>query len=285
MSLRISRLNSTEFSQSLLLTRTRRIAALLLAFLVCTVCAQEKNIYFGVSTTLANIDAAWNKTVDNSLANSLVPDVRRGEILIDEDKVSTGSLGVSALAGYRLPFAYNDYYLSIEFDIKADRSDIQGQMLGIGSSAGKNQLGESWPDQWELDDTSSRGATLKISTSPGFLSAIDMSVYALVGMRQLKTTFMSQFYGCLSSESCSEGTDTPNFTSGTDERDIQVNGATIGVGIGKELGQKIVLRLETRLTRYDDATWEDFFETVNVNVPSKIDTKHLGFSVGLTKYF
>lgn len=285
MSLRTKQLNSKEFSQTRLLTQTRRIAAFLLTFLVCTVYAQEKNLYFGVSTTLANIDAAWNKTVDNSLANSLVPDIRRGEILIDEDKVSTGTLGVSVLAGYRLPFAYNDYYLSIEFDIKADRSDIQGRMLGIGSSAGKNQLGESWPDQWELDDTSSRGATLKISTSPGFLSAIDMSVYALVGMRQLDTTFTSQFYGCLSSEPCSEAADTPNFTSGSDERDIQVNGATLGVGIGKGLGQKIVLRLETRLTRYDDATWEDFFETVNVNVPSKIDTKQLGFSIGLTKYF
>ena len=285
MSLSAKQPNSTEFSQTQLQTQTKRIVALLLAIFVCTASAQEKNLYFGVSTTLANVDAAWNKTVDNSLANSLVPDIRRGEILIDEDKVSTGTLGVSFLAGYRLPFSYNDYYLSIEFDIKADRSDIQGQMLGIGSSAGKNQLGESWPDQWELDDTSSRGATLKISTSPGFLSAIDMSIYALVGMRQLDSTFTSQFYGCLASEPCSEAADTPNFTSGSDERDIQVNGATLGVGIGKGLGQKIVLRLETRFTRYDDATWEDFFETVNVNVPSKIDTKQLGFSIGLTKYF
>ena len=285
MSLRTSQLNSSEFSQTHLLRQTRRIAALLLAFFVCTVCAQEKNVYFGVSTTLANIDAAWNKTVDNSLANSLVPEIRRGEIVIEEDTVSTGTLGLSFLAGYRLPIAYNDYYLSIEFDIKADRSDIQGRMLGTGTSAGKNQLGESWPDQWELDDTISRGATLKVSTSPGVLSSIDMSLYALVGMRRLDTTFTSEFYGCLSSETCSEADNTPDFTSGSVSRDIQVNGATIGLGLGKGLGQKIVLRLETRLTRYDDATWEDFFETVNVNVPNKIDTKQLGFTIGLTKYF
>ena len=272
-------------SRTRTLSQVKRVLALVLAMIVSMVYAQEKNVYFGVSTTLANIDAAWNKTVDNSLANSLVPDIRRGQIVIEEDTVSTGTLGLSFLAGYRLPIAYNVYYLSIEFDIKADRSDIQGRMLGTGTSAGKNQLGESWPDQWELDDTISRGATLKISTSPGVLSSIDMSLYVLVGVRQLDTTFTSQFYGCLASETCSEADDTPDFTSGTTARDIQVNGATIGLGLGKGLGQKIVLRLETRLTTYDDATWEDFFETVNVNVPNKIDTEQLGFTIGLTRYF
>lgn len=267
------------------LPETRQVVTFLLVAIGSTVCAQEKNLYFGVSTTLANIDATWNKTVDNSLANSQVPDSRRGRVFIDKDDIATGALGLSFLAGYRLPIAYKDYYFSVEFDVKADRSDIQGRLLGIGSSAGKNQLGESWPDDWKLDGTNSRGATLKITTSPGILSTIDMALHVLVGMRRLDTTFTSQYYGCLAPTPCSEEEGTPDFTSGSEQRDIQVDGWTIGAGFGKELGEKLVLRIETRITQYDEATWEDFFDDVNVNVPSKLDTEDLGFSIGLIKYF
>ena len=193
-------------------------------------------------------------------------------------------MGLGAVIGFRLPFSYNESFLSLELDATLDLSDIEGVLVGVGISAAKNQLGESWPDGWSIDANQSFGATLKLSGKPGILSTLDTTAYVLAGIRQFNGDFTNQYYGCLDPIPCSADITTPNFVSGSETRGITLDGYVIGLGLGKELAAKTVLRLEGRFTEYEGAEWEDFFEVVNVNVVSTLDSRSLSFGIFITRY-
>ena len=250
-----------------------------------SICAQEENIYVGVIAGITNLDATWHKTVDNTVANSLVPESRRGTVLQEFNTSNSSGLGIGLLAGYRLPIAYKDVYLSIEFDMTVDLGEVEGRLQGIGTSAAKNQLGESWPDTWEVDANNSYGVSLKFSKSKDLIGGYSLTTYMLLGMTKHQADFTSYFYGCLSPTPCTDASDTPNFTSGSQTHPLDINGARAGFGIGLGLVKNIVLRFEARYTHYEEASWTDFYETINVNVPLALDTSQLGFRIGLTRYF
>ena len=55
------------------------------------------------------------------------------------------------------------------------------QLQGVGTSPGRNQLGESWLDQWSLERDRSYGFTLKVGGNPEILKSRGASLYALGG--------------------------------------------------------------------------------------------------------
>ena len=245
------------------------------------VCAEDQRFYVGIVVPVEQLNASFDKTVDNTDENTLVPESRKGMVFRDEDSANTSAYGIGLLAGYRASLAESSFYLSGEVDIALHGGEVEGQLAGIGESSGRNQLGESWPDHWSLAKDRSYGFTLKLGGGFGALR----NLYALAGIRRVEAQFTTRYYGCLDVSPCSEAEDTPNFASGTDSRDLDLQGWTAGIGLEKALGQQLALRAETRYTQYASETWITPFDDVGVTVPAVLEANETSLSLRLARYF
>ena len=247
--------------------------------------AQSERLYLGVTGLATQLGASLNKSVDTRAPDTLVPEPRRGQLLDDNDANNSFVYGGGLLAGYRLPILGNALSVSVEFDLANDSGSVEGQLQGIGMSAGRNQLGESWPDRWEYHGDRNYGVSVRLSFVPNLLSDWDTNVYVLAGMRRIEGEFSTRFDGCLSPTPCSSAADTPDFVSGTDSRNLGLEGWTAAVGIERRLWLRFAVRVELRHTQYDDKSWVTPFDDLGVTVPTAVGTEQTGIVIGIARYF
>ncbi|WP_428099504.1 outer membrane beta-barrel protein [Candidatus Rariloculus sp.] len=247
--------------------------------------AQGERLYFGITGLATQLGVTLNKSVDTRAPDTLVPEPRRGQLLEDHAASDSTLYGGGLLAGYRLPILGNALSVSVEFDLANDSGSVEGQLQGVGMSAGRNQLGESWPDRWEYHGDGNYGVSVRLSFVPNLLSDWDTNVYVLAGMRRIEGEFSTSFDGCLSPTPCSSAADTPNFVSGTDSRSLGLQGWTAAVGIERRLWLSFAVRIELRRTQYDNESWVTPFDDVGVTVPTAVGTEQTGIVVGFARYF
>ena len=120
--------------------------------------------------------------------------------------------------------------------------------------------------------------------SPPALQTMNVSVYALGGVRWLDGTFTNRFHGCLSSTPCSPAPDTPGFSSGTEERNVDLDGWMIGLGAERTMRNQLALRLESRYTLYKAKRWVVPFDDVGVLVPSELDAEQWSVTLSWAWY-
>ena len=246
--------------------------------------AEGLRFHAGIAVPLERLDAFFEKTVDNTAANTRVPEPRKGMVFHDEDSANTMAFGVGLSVGCDLPLAGSGLDLGGEVDIALHGGAAEGQLEGVGTSPGRNQLGESWPDHWSLERDRSYGFTLKLGGKPDILRSPGAKLYALAGIRRLEGRFATRFNGCMDPSPCSAGGD-PDFVTGTDSRDLELQGWTAGIGMDKMLGQQLALRAEIRYTRYDGEDWTTPFDEVGVTVPASLEAGETGLSLRLARYF
>jgi len=243
--------------------------------------AEDRRFYVGVTVPVERLDASYEKTVDNTHPDNRVPEPRRGMVFHDEDSDDTFAYGIGLLAGYHLPLTESGFYLSGEVDVAFHGGQTKGQLRGVGTSAGRNQPGESWPDRWSFEKDQSYGFTLKLGGSPGVLRSWDTSLYVLGGIRLIQAQFTNHYNGCLLPKTCS----VDEFASGTASRDLDFTAWTYGIGVEKMLGEQLALRIETRYTLYDREQWVEWFDDVGVSVPTRVDPDDVGLLLSMAWYF
>ena len=242
------------------------------------------SVYVGLAVPVGGLDVSFDKTVDTRAANTVVPESRRGLVL--QDRVSGDGLnyGAGAIAGFRLHIGDSGFYIGGQAEIDFRGGEVEGEFDGIGMSAGRNQLGEFWPDQWTYEGNRSYGLAIRLGGSPAALRPINASVYAIGGVRWLDGSFTNRFHGCLSPTPCSPAPDTPDFTSGSERRDTDLDGWMIGLGVEKAIQSRIGLRLESRYTSYKAKRWVTPFNDVGVMVPSELDARAWSVVLSLAWY-
>ncbi len=248
--------------------------------------AQDRGFYAGYTASAEQFDATFSKSVDNTDPDTLVPEPRRGMVFHDTSSADTVDLAVGFLAGYRALLSDGGAYLSTEIDVTFHSGEPEGQLAGVGTSAERKQLGESWPDTWSLDKKRSYGLTLRLGFEPESLQSRDMSFYLLGGVRLFKARFSTTFEGCLTAEPCSPS----EYVSGTDGRDVDPIATTWGLGLEKRFGsgdyaRRIALRFEASYSRYGDESWVADFPDVRVTVPSTVEADGIGVTVSMVRLF
>ena len=246
--------------------------------------AQEQGIYIGISGLATQLDASIDKQVDTRAPDTLVPEPRRGMLLQDSDSGDTTAYGTGYVVGYRLPIPNSRLHLDIEVEAALDNDALKSQLLGVGESTGRNQLGESWPDRWEYDADRNYAVSVRLGFATGLFRAGDTSFYVLGGMRRIEGTFVNSYHGCLSPIPCSSAADTPDFVAGSDSRSMTVEGITLGIGVERRILERLPVRLELRRTEYDDESWVEPFDDIGVTVPTSVgvDQTSLSLSVAWT---
>ena len=241
------------------------------------VSAGDLSFHAGVEIPAERLGVSFDKTVDSSDPATLVPEPRRGRLLQDEDSASAAAAGIGLFGGGRMALGAGGAYLGAEVDLALHGGAVEGRLDGVGESSGRNQLGESWPDPWSFEPGRSYGLTLELGGPQG--------LYALGGIRRMEARFETRFHGCMDPSPCSPEADTPDFVSGTDGRDLDLDGWTAGLGWEKGLQGQVSLRLEARYTRYGDQEWTTPFAEVGVTVPAVLQAGGLGLSSSLAWSF
>ena len=102
---------------------------ILLAQMVPSI-AQDRGFYVGVTAPLEYLDVTFEKTVDNTDPNTLVPAPLAGQIFQDQDSSKSLTYGIGFVAGYHLPFPGTGFFVSAEFDVELPRGAVDGQLSG-----------------------------------------------------------------------------------------------------------------------------------------------------------
>lgn len=238
--------------------------------------------YIGVQVPVERVDASYDKTIDNTQSSN----PRRGQVFQDHDSDDTFAYGIGLLVGHRIPLLTKEdgFYVSGELDLAFHGGQVKGQLPGVGTSAGRNQPGESWPDRWSFEKNRSYGFTIKLGGSPGVLQSWDTSVYVLGGIRLIQAQFTNHYRGCLALRDCTS-TNQPEFVSGTDSRDLDYTAWTYGAGVEKMLSEHLGLRIETRYTQYNSKRWSELFSDLGVRTSTSIDADDVGMLMSLAWYF
>lgn len=228
--------------------------------------AQDRRGFrFGIAVPLERTGVTYEKAVDNTDPDTLVPAPRSGQVFEDEGSASGLSPGLAVLAGYRWPLG-GGTFLSAEADFAWHRGTLEAQLSGSGTSPSGRQLGEVWPDDWSFEKQRSYGVTMRLGGSPAALRSREESVYLLAGLHRVTAQMTVEWHGCLSPVPC-----TPDqFTSGADPRDLDFLTWTVGAGFEKGLGERVAIRAEGRYASYGEESWVADFPEVRVTVPTSV---------------
>ena len=271
-----------------LLRRTTRglwWAVVAVAFVVSPVAGQTetavRGFHLGLTLPSGRLDATMRKTVDTTAPNTRVPEPRRGQVFRDEVSGDGFTYGVGALGGYRLPFADGRWFLEGDVGIEWHGGSTEAQFAGVGVSAERRQLGESWPDRWNLAKEASYGATIRLGNDPGGLDSRGVAVYLLAGVRLADVRFTSHYTGCFSPEPC----DPAEFGSGISDRNLNLTVWMAGVGLERSLGQRVAIRAEAYYAMYAREEWVTRFDDFVFTVTPGVDASEAGLSLGLVRFF
>ena len=264
----------------------RFLIAAVAATLLCgadVALGQESRFYVGTTGVLELLDASYAKTTDNTDPRNVSP--QRGKVYHDTDSDTEVGSGFGVLAGYRRLIGQSGLFLSGELDVTLHGGSVRSRQDGVGESEGRNQYGESWPDGWAFEKDWSYGLTLKFGGSPTLLrkwAGADTSVYAIAGVRRLRTRMRINYTGCpFATDRCPPA----EFVSGADAWTEHLTGWTGGVGLEKMLGENLALRGEFRYIGYESHSWLSLPDDGKIRVPAEMDSDEVDLSLGLIWYF
>lgn len=238
------------------------------------------DIYIGASAAADRLNVLYQKIVDNTDPRNF--SLNQGQRLRDEASASEVAYSYGFVAGYKLPLSVTGLYVALEGEMLRHGGVAPGRLAGSGPSAGRNQLGEVWPEQWTFGKDSSYGLTARAGAGIPFIGTwVGPSVYGLFGMRRLKGSFGSRYTGCPTETPCTEP---DQFVSGSDSFSESFNGWTVGGGVEKKLGS-LAVRGELRFTEYSKTGRVIPFDDLFVSVPLELEPDSISFGITLLWYF
>ena len=264
--------------------RYRYIPQYLVAvLLICTigaVSAKGGDIYIGASASADRLNVLYEKIVDNTDPRNF--SLNQGQRLRDETSASEVAYSYGFLAGYKLPLSITGLYVALEGEMLRHGGVAPGRLAGLGTSAGRNQLGEVWPEQWTFGKDRSYGLTARAGAGIPLIGTwVGPSVYGLFGVRRLTGTFGSRGTGCVTETPCTEP---DQFESASDSFSENFMGWTVGGGVEKKLGH-LAVRGELRFTEYSRTGRVIPFDDLFVSVPLALEPDSISFGVTLLWYF
>ena len=258
----------------------RFFRVLLLACVAGTAPAAGGDFYIGASAAADRLDALYEKVVDNTDPQNF--SLNKGQVLRDEASANSLAYSYGFLAGYKLPLSITGIYVALEADMLRHSGTATGRLAGKGTSSGRNQLGEVWPEDWTFDRDRSFGLTARLGAGIPLVGTwFGPSVYGLVGVRRMNAGFRSEYTGCATATPC---TDASQYVSGTDSFNENFSGWTFGGGLEQKVGL-ISIRGEVRVTDYSKTGRVIPFDDLFVSVPLDLQPSSISLGLSAIWYF
>ena len=258
----------------------RFLAVLLFVCLAWATPAAGGDFYIGATAAAERIDVLYEKAVDNSDPQNLT--LSKGQVIEDLAAANKLAYSYGFLAGYKIPLSITGVYVALEVDTLRHGGIAAGRLLGSGTSPGRNQLGEVWPEDWTFERDRSFGLTARLGAGIPLIGTwFGPSIYGLVGVRRMQAAFRSEYTGCVTETPC---TDADQFESGTDTISENFSGWTVGGGVEQKFGP-ISLRGEARVTDYSNAVRVTEFDDLFVSIPVGLQPSSISLGLSAIWYF
>lgn len=235
----------------------------------------DAGFYIGAGGVAERFAASYDKTVVNEL-----PSPRAGQVHQDGGTGDDWSLGAGVFLGYRIGLG-ETLYLRAEVDAQLQRPSAAGRLAGVGESPGRNQPGESWPDDWTMTKDRSFGLTFKLGGRPPLPLLPDTSLYLLAGVRRVEADFRLDFYGCLLDTDCASA----SFEGGNLAVQRELSAWTAGIGLNRAIGDNLAIEGELRYVGYLPDDWLSFALRNGVSVPVELGGNEVAAGVHLVWKF
>ncbi|MXY58791.1 MAG: hypothetical protein F4029_10890 [Gammaproteobacteria bacterium] len=251
--------------------RAAYLGVALLALAMPSRTLAEDGIYVGVAVVGAQYGATYDKTVDNTLANNASM-LFAGQRLNSND--STNGITYEAGVVFGLRGSRGALFYGIEVDWTTHQGDVSGHLDGVGTTPLRNQVGENWPEDWELAKDQSYGLTARIGTGMPFAGATG---YVLAGVRRVAADFTRSYTGCLRpGEICGP----TQFQTASESFDEDFNAFVLGVGMEQPLAS-VLLRSEIRYVDHGSASQLVLFDDLGVSVSTSLEASEVGLGVSV----
>ena len=221
---------STSSQRAVLFT----FLCLVVAVGAISVQAQLQGFYVGTSIGVEDAKARYAKSVINSI--DFIESPRAGQKFQSGTNAEDNQFNYGVLLGYRFDLNEDQLFWAFQGEAALKGDELDGILPGSGDGDGLNELGESWDEDVRFETQSDIGLLVKIGTVQRFL-IIDLSVYALAGLRQTKMEVVAEFTGCADTIDCVENlqetfqnTERPEFRQWM-----------YGIGAEKTIGSKTAL--------------------------------------------
>ena len=239
--------------------------------------ADSQGLYVGTLIGLEEAKAKYTKSVIDSLD---IIDVSTDDQGYSSESNSDGNqFNYGGLIGYRFDLNEDQLFMAIQAEVALTGSELDGILPGSGDDDGLNERGESWKEDFSLETLSDVGVIVKVGIVQRFLSVVDVSIYALGGLRRTKIEVATEFSGCVDDIDCAEDLEESFTTS----ESPQLLRWTLGVGVEKTIGSKTALQIEMRYTGSEREKWnlEGFEDLV---IPYSLERTSYDFSANLVRY-
>ena len=107
--------------------------------------AEDQRFYVGIAVPVEQLNVSFDKTVDNTAGNTLVPEPRKGMVFQDGDSANTSAYGIGLLAGYRASLAESNFYLAARSILHCTAAKWRANLQGLGSPRGATNSGKAGP--------------------------------------------------------------------------------------------------------------------------------------------
>ena len=236
---------------------------------VLTAQAEEGRFYLGLGADADAQEFTYGKTVYTPES------LTRNEVTSAEGDADQTLFTLGAFGGYRWPLpGSGGLHLSAEIDVAFHPKKLQGRLEGTGYT-----WTDTWPEDWWLKRNYSYGFTLKLG---GPLGNSDFGLYALTGLRGVKTEFSITETGCPGPDLQCPPTPLASFTEKVDR---SLSAWTLGVGLERRLGERFAAQLEVRRTDYKRKSWDRLFDEGAVIIPSTLNGRETSAALRLVRYF
>lgn len=260
---------------------TLRVVLLKLLLLLATigafsVQAQLQGFYVGTSIGIEDAKARYTKSVINSV--DFIESPRAGQEFQSDTSAEDNKFHYGVLVGYRFDLNEDQLFLAFQVEAALRGDELDGILPGSGDGDGLNERGENWDEDLSFETVSDIGLLAKVGMVQRFL-VVDLSVYALAGLRQTKMEVAAEFTGCAESLDCVDNlqetfrnTESPEFRQWT-----------FGVGAEKTIGSKSALQFELRYTTSNKEKWNlEGFE--HLTIPYSLENSTYDVSAKLVRY-
>lgn len=258
--------------------------------------ARESGPYFGVQTSVGTVSPEYSKDVVNHCGGGRpaacdrgsIADELRNRTFSSSDSKTYGEGGAGVFAGYRVALGESGFFVSGDIEAMLNFGRKSGQLPGASDpdveTAGRNRLGEAWPDTWSFRNRAGYGVTVKFGGSPASFG--NTVIYMLGGARIANTVFGVDYSGCAeeaagqSAAAC--GAEAAR--SGSFRYDRLLKSWMAGAGVERQVSPKLGLRLEARYANYEKWTTSEFEDSAVTDVFNNLTASGLEFALGLVWY-
>lgn len=248
----------------------------LFSFAYVTVHAEPNGVFYGASATVQQSEALFEKSILGRFTSE--------DTEVEADSViSKTPLQWDGILGYRLNFADGTQFISLQAELALAGGAIGGSLEGVGTSPDRNELGEAWPEDWELETNRSHGLIMKYGIMRAILGTFDVSFYGLLGGRRTQIDFFSSFEGCFEVDGCS----LDQLRAQSRRISPEINTLIGGVGIEAGLTGKTAIQFEIRRVEDADHDWVAEYQGTDweVEARERFSVESTDFTAKVIRYF